>query len=256
VAALSEYLPVSPDSSACRQVIAGLTRYVEELYRDNPRFGLIAKHDAADRSRLFTRHILDSLTVAPYLTELIAAEPRRRMYDLGSGAGLPGIPLALVLAARCEPAMSVETVLVERRVKRANFLRGVIPLVVGAFATAGTTREAPLIRVAAVDAERLPETEAHTDEATAVQDSIVVFRAYQQTSETFLASLAQTFAPGTPVCALKGRSEQVELERKIVAASVFAEADSTHVVPLHVPDEYTERAALVWRTATRKGDGA
>jgi 16S rRNA (guanine527-N7)-methyltransferase len=47
--------------------------------------GMIA---ASDRSRIWERHILDSLRGAPLV-------PTGRVADLGSGAGLPGIPIAI-----------------------------------------------------------------------------------------------------------------------------------------------------------------
>jgi 16S rRNA (guanine527-N7)-methyltransferase len=243
LSALAELLPGKSSDACGSQVMAGLARYVDELYRGNPRFGLIAKDDAADRSRLFSRHILDCLAVTPILAEILAAGPRRRVYDLGSGAGLPGIPVALALAVGAGEAMPLETVLVERRTKRVNFLRGVVPLVLNAFTAGGGTCAPPAIRVAAVDADDLVGTEA-----TGLQESLVVFRAYQQTSAALLASLARTFPPGTPVCALKGRSAHVEMERQLITDSQYTDPVSTRVHLLRVPGG-VERSALVWRTA-------
>jgi 16S rRNA (guanine527-N7)-methyltransferase len=66
-----------------------LDRY-EELLRDRAvPVGLIARTDASD---LRERHIIDSLRGAP----LIPATSHD-VADLGSGAGLPGIPLAIAL---------------------------------------------------------------------------------------------------------------------------------------------------------------
>jgi 16S rRNA (guanine527-N7)-methyltransferase len=70
----------------------------ERLLKEHaPRLGLIAE---GDLSRLFERHILDSLRAAPAIGD-------EEVCDLGSGAGLPGIPLAIALPkARfvlCEP---------------------------------------------------------------------------------------------------------------------------------------------------------
>jgi 16S rRNA (guanine527-N7)-methyltransferase len=46
---------------------------------------------AGDRDDLRERHLVDSLRAAPLL-----GSPQREVADLGSGAGLPGIPLAIV----------------------------------------------------------------------------------------------------------------------------------------------------------------
>lgn len=74
-----------------------LQEYERLLKEHAPRLGLIAERDL---SRLFERHILDSLRAAPALED-------DEVCDLGSGAGLPGIPLAIALPqARfvlCEP---------------------------------------------------------------------------------------------------------------------------------------------------------
>lgn len=89
-----------------------LERFLEELERWNARSNLVGEHD---RRSLIDRHIVDSLAAAPLLrglgTELHVA-------DLGSGAGLPGIPLAIAAQPR-------EMVLVEPRRKRASFLRAI-----------------------------------------------------------------------------------------------------------------------------------
>jgi 16S rRNA (guanine527-N7)-methyltransferase len=55
------------------------------LLRWNRAFNLVSRHD---EGRLYARHLLDSLAVAPSLLP-------ERVLDLGTGAGLPGIPLAI-----------------------------------------------------------------------------------------------------------------------------------------------------------------
>ena len=84
----------------------------EVLLRDLaiPR-GMIA---SADRQQLRVRHILDSLRAAPYLEA--DAGP---VVDLGSGAGLPGIPVAIA-----RPDLTL--VLTEPRQARAAFLELVV----------------------------------------------------------------------------------------------------------------------------------
>ena len=68
---------------------------------------------AATNLAIVRDHILDSFAIAKYVL------PASRAADLGSGAGFPGVPLAIVC-----PQASVT--LVESRRKRANFLRDVV----------------------------------------------------------------------------------------------------------------------------------
>ena len=63
-----------------------LQKYVDLLHRWNKTYNLTAVRNPADMIPL---HIFDSLVVAPYLEG-------DRCLDVGSGAGLPGIPLAIL----------------------------------------------------------------------------------------------------------------------------------------------------------------
>ena len=93
--------------------LEALKRY-ENFLRDRAiPLGLI---DEADRDRLWERHIQDSLRARACL---IASD--RLIADIGSGAGLPGIPLAIM-----EPARSF--VLIERRQRRAAILEIAVEL--------------------------------------------------------------------------------------------------------------------------------
>lgn len=87
-----------------------LEKYVTELERWNPRFGLV-KYDS--RTELIVKHVLDSLSAWTSLRA--AASPAGTVLDVGSGAGFPGIPLAIVL-----PDLSFT--LLERMARRAAFL--------------------------------------------------------------------------------------------------------------------------------------
>ena len=68
---------------------------------------------AGDQDRLWDRHILDSLRGAPCLPEAASVA------DLGSGGGLPGVPLAIA-----RPDLTFH--LVEARTRRASFLELVV----------------------------------------------------------------------------------------------------------------------------------
>lgn len=98
----TDELPILDD----RQ-LAQLSAYLRTLLLWRRRMALISTSDPV---LIAEHHIVDSLHVAPYLA------PDCRFADIGSGAGLPGIPLAIALP------MSRVT-LIESRRKKANFLR-------------------------------------------------------------------------------------------------------------------------------------
>ncbi len=85
-------------------------RYAELLATAGVERGLIGPRE---RERLWDRHILNSAAIG----ELIP--PSIRIADVGSGAGLPGIPLAIA-----RPDLSV--VLIEPLLRRTTFLSEVV----------------------------------------------------------------------------------------------------------------------------------
>lgn len=86
--------------------VAGMERYAELLADLGVERGLIGPRE---RPRLWNRHLANSVA----LQELIA--PGSHVVDVGSGAGLPGLPLALV-----RPDLTM--VLLEPLLRRATFL--------------------------------------------------------------------------------------------------------------------------------------
>lgn len=91
--------------------LAKLHVFLQELERWNKAYGFVK---AAGR-QLIIRHVLDSLSA----WRKISALPRRaQVVDVGSGAGFPGIPLAVFLA-------DSRFTLLEPSAKKAAFLRNV-----------------------------------------------------------------------------------------------------------------------------------
>ncbi len=87
---------------------ARLGTYLDLLERWNRVHNLTA---VRDRNAMIERHVAESLALRPALRG-------RRIADVGSGAGLPGIPLAIVEPER-------QFTLIESRAKRTAFLRHV-----------------------------------------------------------------------------------------------------------------------------------
>ena len=76
------------------QQIDALLAYHELLVKWNKAYNLTAVRDPA---QMITRHLVDSLSVLPWVGS-------GRLLDVGSGPGLPGIPLAI-----CRPDLAVTT---------------------------------------------------------------------------------------------------------------------------------------------------
>lgn len=85
-----------------------LVAYVEMLHKWNKAYNLTSVRDP---NEMLIRHILDSIVVAPHLQG-------ERFIDVGTGPGLPGIPLSIVLR-------DAHFTLLDSLGKRVRFLRQV-----------------------------------------------------------------------------------------------------------------------------------
>jgi 16S rRNA (guanine527-N7)-methyltransferase len=93
-----------------RAQLEQLEQYSSELLRWNARLNLTSIVEPAAVAEL---HLLDSLAIAPHVPE------GSRVLDVGSGAGLPGVPLAI---ARSD----LRVRMVDRTEKKVLFLRAVL----------------------------------------------------------------------------------------------------------------------------------
>ncbi|MDR0998026.1 MAG: 16S rRNA (guanine(527)-N(7))-methyltransferase RsmG, partial [Treponema sp.] len=169
-----------------------LERYMAEIELFNPAYGLVS---VKNRRELVVRHILDSLAAIGALSGILSEGAAGRITDVGSGAGLPGIPLAIVL-----PHASFT--LIERMGRRAGFLRSAI-------ASLGLPN-------AAVE-------EKEMEKAAPDRFDLVVFRAFRPLDPPVLKGLLRLLGEGGVLAAWKGRQSVVREELgKLEAAGLLS----------------------------------
>lgn len=151
-----------------------LAAFLELLGRWNRVYNLTAIEAPADQ---VTRHVLDSLTLLAHL-------PQGEVLDVGSGAGFPGIPLALA-----RPGQRFQ--LLDRSLKKTRFL----------------TQAAAELAIANVTVTRARVEVFRPATAPAV----VVARAFAPLGR-MLGAIGHLCAPGVTVLAMKGPGAARELE--------------------------------------------
>ena len=151
-----------------------LLAYLDLLARWNRTYNLTAVRDPGE---MVSRHLLDSLAMRPYLDGI------GTLADLGTGPGLPGIPLAIAM-----PGLRVT--LVEANGKKARFLREAVRTLGLGNAEVAESRIEALQRPGAFD--------AITARALATLPQILAFGAH-------------LLAPGGTLLAMKGARPDEEI---------------------------------------------
>ena len=181
-----------------------LLHYLELLEKWNSVYNLTAIRDPAD---MVARLILDSLVIMPHLNG-------SRLVDVGTGAGLPGIPLAIAC-----PDVFVS--LLESRRKPTQFLSHVV-----------TALGLSNVQVVLKRAEQYRPMEKF-DTLTA--------RAFG-TVQRLLTAAGHLCRPHGRILALKGRYPKRELDQ--LSTDTFELVD---VVPLRVPQLGAARHLVIMR---------
>jgi len=98
-----------------RETLIGLKKYEELLIKANKSLNLIGNSTV---DQLWNRHFLDSVQVIDFIDK-----NDHTMVDIGSGAGFPGLVIALACKDRKIP---LKIKLIEKSPKKINFLKSVI----------------------------------------------------------------------------------------------------------------------------------
>lgn len=189
--------------------ITALLDYVDLIQKWTRVYNLTAVRDPQD---MLTHHLLDSLAVVRPLRQQLAALGRDesvRVLDVGAGAGLPGVVLAI-----CCPAMTVHCV--DTVAKKAAFVQQA---------------------VVSLKLPRLRGIHARVESLTEPYD-LVCSRAFASLAD-FTQWSVGALAPQGMWMAMKGKHPQAELLALDPSVQVF------HVEPLQVPGLDAERC-LVW----------
>ena len=220
---------LSFDEAAIDRIVKPLAKYIEEIELFNPAYGLVK---VQDRRELIVKHILDSLTPLSILRRASEGLKTPAIADVGSGAGLPGIPLAI-----CMP--DAEFTLIERMGRRAGFLRNT---------------------VAVLGLSNVHVEERDMEIAPAGCFDIVVFRAFRPLQPAIFKGLYRLLAADGLLAAYKGRRQSLEEEISQLLESLNKAKHSSigggesflwEVSPLAVPFLDEERHLLLIRKESR-----
>jgi 16S rRNA (guanine527-N7)-methyltransferase len=171
-----------------------LLSFIDLIEKWNKAYNLTAIKTRQDMVKL---HLLDSLTVLPYLVG-------QRIIDIGTGAGLPGIPLAI-----CLPEISFT--LLDSNAKKTRFVQQ-------------TVLELKLSNVEII----------HSRAEDYLPDSLfstVLTRAFADLSD-IIAATRHLLAENGTMIAMKGHCTEAELAKVVTKKTV---------IPVQVPGVEAER---------------
>lgn len=189
-----------------------MENYADEILLFNSAYNLV---NASSRDEIFVRHILDSLSAAQEIcriAEKISAQSQSMnskkdesekitIADIGSGGGLPGIPLAAAFP-------QFNFVLVERMAKRCAFLENVRALL-------GLEN----VHIENSELEKIPRESFE----------IATFRAFRPLEEKMLANLLAVLKKGGALAAYKAKRKNIVEEMRL------ANCSSYNIIALDVP---------------------
>ena len=198
-----------------------LVGYAKELQNGNDQYGLTA---IVDYDEIIIRHILDSLVAIPKIKEIKQSILASRenfdandftIGDIGSGGGIPGIPLASVLE-------DTKFILAERMTKRCAFLNH-----------CKNSLRLENITVETIEAERIEQK----------RFDMIVFRAFRPLDKKMTRVLLRILKDDGVLVAYKAKKDKIIEEMDAIVQWV----PKYDIHPLNVPflDDYERNLVVV-----------
>ncbi|MCL2196435.1 MAG: 16S rRNA (guanine(527)-N(7))-methyltransferase RsmG [Treponema sp.] len=203
------------------RIVTLLCQYINEIETFNPAYGLVG---ATGTNEIIIKHILDSLAPLGIISRLCASQCEKSVAiaDAGSGAGLPGIPLAIAMP-------DASFTLIERMERRAGFL----------------LNTKAVLSLANADVK-----ESELEKVTSGQFDMITFRAFAPIEPKLLKTLTRACKPHGTIAAYKGRREKIEEELATLQNSGF----NYEIIPYKVPFLDEERHLLILNKNTITAD--
>ena len=193
--------------------VRALNQYLDLLLRWNATYNLTA---VRDRPGMLTQHLADCLAVVGPVQRALSERPASgRLLDVGSGGGLPGVVLAIML-----PGLDVTCV--DTVGKKAAFIRQVS---------------------GALGLKNLQAAHARVEALADAPFAIITSRAFSSLAD-FTRLSRGLLSPGGAWMAMKGKRPEVEL------AALPQDIEVFHVEQLAVPGLDAERCLVWMRPAT------
>lgn len=193
------------------QQLSQLMQYLGLLQKWNQVYNLTAVRKPMD---MLHQHLLDSLSAVPALQRQLQTMPISvpvRVLDVGAGAGLPGVALAIAM-----PELAVTCV--DTVGKKVAFVQQV---------------------AAGLGLKNLAARHARVETLTTHDWPIICSRAFASLAD-FTNWTQQALAPGGVWMAMKGKTPTEEFTGLSASVEVF------HVEPLQVPGLADTQRCLVW----------
>ena len=171
-----------------------LEGYIKELMLFNAAYDLVGSEN---HGQIVVNHILDSLSAWALIKDLAQERENGRqavaqIADIGSGGGLPGIPLAIALP-------QFQFVLVERMSKRCAFLENC----------------AAVLNLCNVRVENL-----QAEQVEAASFDVATFRAFRPLDKKIIKTLLRTIKSDGILAAYKAKQENITTEMAAISSIV------------------------------------